>query len=48
MSHEWKESVLRDLDEQQGDELLLCPQELNQYIGQDEIKEMLYIFKPHS
>ncbi|WP_162146781.1 Holliday junction branch migration DNA helicase RuvB [Acholeplasma granularum] len=39
-----EKSVLRDLNLKNDDELLLRPQTLNQYIGQDDIKEMLSIY----
>src|SRR5690554_5279562 len=41
--HEEK-SIIRDLDVANEDELMLRPQRLNQYIGQDDIKEMLSIY----
>lgn len=37
-------SILRDLENQTEDELMLRPQYLNQYIGQNDIKEMLSIY----
>lgn len=37
-------SILRDLAYKEDDELLLRPQRLSQYIGQDDIKEMLSVF----
>src|SRR5690554_1038422 len=39
-----EKSVLRDLNLKNDDELMLRPQTLNQYIGQDDIKEMLSIY----
>lgn len=39
-----EKSVLRDLDINNDDELMLRPQTLSQYIGQDDIKEMLSIY----
>ena len=39
-----EKSVLRDLNLDNDDELMLRPQTLNQYIGQDDIKEMLSIY----
>src|SRR5690606_34955284 len=41
--HEEK-SIIRDLDIANEDELMLRPQRLSQYIGQDDIKEMLSIY----
>lgn len=41
--HEEK-SIIRDLDVANEDELMLRPQRLSQYIGQDDIKEMLSIY----
>src|SRR5690606_5013203 len=41
--HEEK-SIIRDLDIANEDELMLRPQRLSQYIGQDDIKEMLSVF----
>ena len=41
--HEEK-SILRDLNVDNEDELMLRPQYLNQYIGQNDIKEMLSIY----
>src|SRR5690606_29779935 len=37
-------SIIRELDIKEEDELLLRPQKLNQYIGQDNIKEMLDVY----
>src|SRR5690606_27196465 len=38
------QSILRDLTSKQDDELMLRPQYLNQYIGQDDVKEMLSVY----
>lgn len=39
-----QKSIIRELDIKEEDELLLRPQKLNQYIGQDNIKEMLDVY----